>query len=108
MERSDALFAALYELFSDPSNAALREKVDKTIRSRLDTIDILKDVAEGTTQELKDSTKDMVEYQAKLDTLSQDIDSTDIRKLLEDREDETDVQDDLEAATRVKVSKFVN
>ncbi|KAI0007798.1 hypothetical protein F4779DRAFT_619205 [Xylariaceae sp. FL0662B] len=102
-EDYDALFAALYELFSDPTNETLRDKVNQTIDSRLYAIGNLKDKAEMTTQFINDSTKEMIEYQDKLEKLSKALDGPDVPGLLrEGGEDETDVQDDLVAVTRIQ------
>lgn len=102
---SDSLFAALYKLFSDPSNETLRNEVDKTIKSRLSTIDALRNKAEPTAQDIKESTTNMIEYQKKLQTLSKSLDSPDIPNMLRDREpSEEDVQSDLEAVARIQVS----
>lgn len=65
-----------------PGNQTLQDRVDTTIKCRLDNITLLAHAAQGTTDGIKEGTFQTIDYQLKLRTLSDEPSSPEIQNKL--------------------------
>ncbi|RAQ69188.1 hypothetical protein COH21_012669 [Aspergillus flavus] len=78
----DVIFNGLEEIFNDPGNQTLQDRVDTTIKCRLDNITLLAHAAQGTTDGMKEGTFQTIDYQLTLRTLSDELSSSAIQNKL--------------------------
>lgn len=99
------IFNGLEEIFNDPGNQTLQDRVDTTIKCRLDNITLLAHAAQGTTDGMKEGTFQTIDYQLTLRTLSDELSSSEIQnKLRGILYSEEELQHDLGGFVKIQVS----
>lgn len=76
------IFNDLEEIINGPGNQKLQDRVDTTIKCRMDNITLLAHAAQGTTDGIKEGTFQTIDYQLKLRTLSDELSSPEIQNKL--------------------------
>lgn len=76
------IFNDLEEIINGPGNQTLQDRVDTTIKCRMDNITLLAHAAQGTTDGIKEGTFQTIDYQLKLRTLSDELSSPEIQNKL--------------------------
>ncbi|KAI0531558.1 hypothetical protein GGR58DRAFT_508370 [Xylaria digitata] len=99
----DIIFDGLEELYNDPDNEDLYNKVHRAIRDRLDNTNIFSDIATAVREDITSSTQGLIDHQTKLLPLAKPLrDSSSVSDMLHDGDpSEEDVQDDMNAVQKL-------